>query len=199
MDQAPDGAARHRYFDAFRQVHEGVSQYRDEPAVFSLGDEALSLFQGYMTAVQLEARSGKLSPTLESHVLKTPATIISLALIFQLTIDGRGHLVEADAMRMALQWAVYLRSHANRLYAAGRVMAEDGARLLLERRAQLRAPFTARAVHQKDWAGLTDPDAVAAAIGVLVTTGHCRPVPVKPSEKGGRPTTTFEWHPSLAS
>ena len=178
-------------------MQQGVAEYQEEPAVFSLDGEALRMFQGYSEAIHREARSGNLSPTLESHILKQPKTIVSLALIFQLAIDGRQHLIGAEAMRMALRWASYLRSHANRLYAAGGVMAEDGARLILERRAQLPAQFTVRAVHQKDWAGLTDTDAVVAAVGALVATGHCRPMPPKPGAAGGRPTTTFEWHPSL--
>lgn len=70
-------------------------------------------------------------------------------------------------------------------------MAEDGARLMMERRAQLPAPLTARAVHQKDWAGLTDTDTADAAIDVVVTTEHYRPRPAKPIEPG-RPTKRYE-------
>ena len=54
-----------------------------------------------------------LTSTLESHVLKMPRTVASLALIFEL-IDGGLQFVGEEATRLALGWADYLRSHANR-------------------------------------------------------------------------------------
>jgi hypothetical protein len=98
---------------------------------------------------------------------------------------------------MALGWADYLRSHANRLYSAGQIQAEDGARVIVERRHQLPAEFSARDVQRKGWATLGDRDAVAAALDLLVSTGHCREVTAPTTLAGGRPTTTYVWHPKL--
>ena len=56
-----------------------------------------------------------------------------LALIFELLEGGRAAVGEVATGR-ALGWADYLRSHANRLYAAGDTMVETGAKLIVERR-----------------------------------------------------------------
>src|SRR3979411_3037763 len=85
----------------------------------------------------------------------------------------RGAIGSVAAAR-ALDWADYLRSHFARLYSAGSVMAENGARLIIERRAQLPESFTARDVQRRAWAGLADRDTVAAAIELLVAAGTCR-------------------------
>lgn len=46
---------------------------------------------------------------------------------------------------LALGWADYLRRHANRLYSSGNtIVAEDGARLVLERRDTLPDDFAIR-------------------------------------------------------
>jgi hypothetical protein len=81
-----------------------------------------------MSEIHMEARRGTLPSVMESHLLKMPKTIASLALIFEL-IDGGRTEVNEVATRQALGWADYLRSHASRLYSSGRTMAEDGARL----------------------------------------------------------------------
>jgi hypothetical protein len=54
-------------------------------------------------------------------------------------VDGGRVAVGEVAARRALGWAEYLRSHAGRVYAAGEIMAENGARLIVERRDSLRA------------------------------------------------------------
>ena len=103
----------------------------------------------------------------------------------------------ANATVRALAWAEYLHSHATRLYSAGENMAENGARLILERRTQLPDPFTARDIHRRKWAGLADRDAVGSALDVLVTTNHCRAVSGAAGPHRGRPSDAYAWHPAL--
>ena len=150
-----------------------------------------------MTETQAEARGGSLPSTLESHILKMPKTVASLALLFELIDGGRSEVGE-DATRRALGWADYLRSHANRVYASGETMAEDGARMILERRHQLPPQFTPRDIHRKGWASLGDREAVASAIELLAGTNHCREVQAIIQPSGGRPSISYIWNPSLA-
>ena len=100
----------------------------------------------------------------------------------------RSTVVGARATARALNWADYLKSHAFRLYSVGSFMAENAARLLLDRRAQLPECFTARQVYRKDWAGLSDSDAAEAAIDVLIQHGYSQEQAVLPTIAGGRPT-----------
>ncbi len=197
VDREPNTqAARLAYEKVFRDLYDLPMGDTKHPAVLRFSRESQVMFQEWMAEIQYEARSGSLSSTLESHILKMPKTVASLALLFELIAGGRLE-VNKMAMRMALGWAEYLRSHANRLYSAGNTMIEDGARLILERRNQLPEKFTGRTVHQKDWTGLSDRKVVDAAIDLLVSTHHCRAVENATNSAGGRPSTVYRWNPLL--
>ena len=114
-------------------------------------------------------------------------------------VDGGRVAVGEVAARRALDWAKYLRSHASRVYAAGEVMAENGARLIVERRDQLPGQFTPRDVQRKAWAGLVDRDVVQASIDMLAESYHCREVAVGAGPQGGRPSQLYCWNPFLAA
>ena len=175
VDRKPDMLARLTFEKTFRDLHNLAIGNPDNPAVLRFSPASQVLFREWMTEIQADARGGSLPSTLESHILKMPKTIASLALLFEL-IDGGRSEVNEIATRRALGWADYLRSHANRLYASGGTMAEDGARLIVERRRQLPPQFTPRDIQRKAWASLGDRDAVASAIDMLVSTHHCREV-----------------------
>jgi len=196
VDRSPDASARITVDRIFRDLRDLPLSPDGEPRIMRFELIAQAAFRDWVKSVQTEARSGSLPCALESHILKMPKTVASLALIFDL-IEGDGDdLIGDTAIQRALGWAGYLRTHANRLYASGQVMAEDGARVIVERRGQLPELFTARDVQRKQWSNLPDRDTVAAALDVLLATYHCRERTIgKPT--GGRPSTVFEWHPHL--
>ena len=196
VDRPPDRAAREAYEKVFRDLHQLQLGSPEEPVVFRFSPAAQELYRQWMIEIQTEARRGHISPVLESHLLKMPKTVASLALIFELVDGGRFEVGERATLR-ALAWAEYLRSHANRLYSAGNTMIEDGARLILERRHQLPEEFTLRDIYRKAWAGLSDRDAVAMAVDLLVTTHHCREIERPGASAGGRPTVSYRWNPML--
>jgi hypothetical protein len=194
-DRRPNASARANYEEAFRNLHDLASKI-DEPAVYGFSAAAQEMFKAWMTEIQTEARSGKLPTVLESHLLKMPKTICSIAVIFHLLDGGHGPVNDEAAAR-AFDWADYLRTHATRLYSAGSTVAESAARLIIERRPQLPESFTARDVRKKSWAGLSDHDAVADAIDILISAGYCREAPQAASPAGGRPTVNYIWNPRL--
>lgn len=198
VDRAPDASARIEVDRIFRDVRDMPATPDGEPRIMRFDPAAQDAFREWMESIQKEARSRTLPSALESHILKMPKTVASLALIFHLMEGNGDDLIGDTPILRALGWADYLRSHANRLYAAGQTMGEEGARLVVERRAQLPPAFTARDVHQKNWAGLSDRDAVASAIEVLTSTHHCREV-MRRSLTGGRPTISYEWNPNLSA
>jgi len=196
VDRHPDRGAREAYDKVFRDLHGLQAGTADHPLVLRFSATGQELFREWMNDIQSEARAGKLSSTLESHILKMPKTIASLALLFELIAGGRFEVGD-DAVMLALAWADYLRSHAGRLYAAGETMAEEGARLIIQRRRQLPVQFTTRDIQRKAWAGLSDRDAVTSALGLLTETHHCRPVQIESGAAGGRPSTGFVWNPMI--
>jgi hypothetical protein len=195
IDRRPNDVARERYVDVFKGLHEFTARLT-APAIFAFSDDAQRLFREWMTELQTAARSGQHPPALESHLLKMPKTIASLALLFELVEGGRGTVGVAAAAR-AFGWADYLQTHATRLYTSGSVLAENGARLIFARRKHLPAPFTGRDVHRKAWAGITDRDAVASAIETLCSAGYIREIASAPSEVGGRPSVGYIWNPHI--
>jgi hypothetical protein len=196
VDRSPDLRASLAYEDTFNSLHAIDMAESGRPAILRFSSDAQAMFRGWMTEIQAEARSGALSSALESHILKMPKTVASLALIFELVDGGRVEVGQAAARR-ALGWADYLRSHASRVYAAGEVMAENGARLIVERRDQLPGQFTPRDIQRKAWAGLGDRDVVQVSIDMLVGTYHCREVSVGAGPQGGRPSQLYCWNPHL--
>lgn len=195
VDRKPDLKARLTYEKVFRDLYDFSTGDTHKPAIFCFSPQSQALFQQWMIEIQAEARSGSLPSTLESHVLKMPKTVASLALLFELVDGGRFEVNEA-AMGRALGWADYLRSHATRLYSAGETMAENGARLIIDRRQQLPEPFTPRDIQRKGWASLSERDAVVSAIEMLVSTHHCRRLSSPVSHAGGRPSISYIWNPS---
>jgi hypothetical protein len=195
IDREPNQHARLAYQKVFRDLYNIAMGDTGKPAALHFSLQSQSLFQQWMTEIQTEARSGSLPSVLESHLLKMPKTVATLALLFELADGGRFEVNEV-AMRRALGWADYLRSHANRLFSAGETMAENGAKLIIERRNQLPEPFTPRDVQRKGWASLSDRDAAVSAIDMLVSTYHCREVPPA-VHQAGRPSVSYTWNPRL--
>jgi hypothetical protein len=196
VDRKPNTKARLAYEKVFRDLYDLPMGDTNKPAILHFSPESQVLFQEWMTEIQIKARAGSLPSTLESHMLKLPKTVATLALLFEL-IDGGRFEVNELATRRALGWADYLISHANRLYSAGENMAADGARLIVERRHQLPQAFTLRDIRRKGWAALDDQDAVASALDILISTNHCREVPPVVHAFGGRPSVSYVWNPTL--
>jgi hypothetical protein len=106
-----------------------------------------------------------------SAVFPEPFYQESLALILELV--GHGHeVIGVKATARAIEWADYLKSHAVRLYSIGSLMAENGARLILEHRAQLPECFTAHQVYRKGWVGLTPILLSARCSGRMAPSGR---------------------------
>ena len=144
-----------------------------------------------------------------SHLAKYRKLIPALALVFALidTPDSGGIVHEGELLR-ALAWGDYLRTHANRLYAAA-VMPEttDAATLLsriragrlVDRDGVILDSFTPRQVAQKCWAGLATPDAVRKAADVLADYDCLRRDVVQSGDAlgRGRPSDRYSINPMV--
>ena len=109
-------------------------------------------------------------------------------------------------MLRALAWADYLRTHAERLYAAAVMPETAGAQTLLNK---LRAgrlsdgtgrrleSFAPRLVAVKHWAGLTTTDLVRKAADLLTDYGWLAREVIPSGASGGRPSERYLIHPLL--
>ena len=193
IDRAPNQPAKIKYNAVFEMLHSLYFNTVDEESrCFRFTDEAQQLFITWMKEIQDAARSSEIHPALESHMLKMPQTIAGLALLFEI-VDGGREAVGIQATAMALDWADYLLSHAQRLYSLAINHSLDGARLILERKSKIPNPFAARDIQRKGWSGLDSVEAVIDALNWLIDYGHIQVKQLSSTDTNGRPKIVYQW------
>jgi hypothetical protein len=118
------------------------------------------------------------------------------ALINHLADEGAGP-VSHRALLKALAAAYYLESHARRVYGSASESELAVAKAILKhiRNGDLNDGFTARDVHQKGWAHLTEREDVAAGLRLLVDLDYLAPSALSVGVEGGRPKVTYLVNP----
>ena len=149
------------------------------------------------------------SPLVTEHLQKYKKLVPALALIFYLidrvTIGTTSRVGKASTsginkkcVDQAIAWAVYLESHARRIYASRGGIDVEAAMVLARKieSGNLEDRFSERDIYRKQWSQLTDVDVVAAACEELEAAGWIRRVP-RVSGHRGRPTHRYEIRPML--
>lgn len=173
----------------------------------ALHPQAQALFEEWLIPFETEIRGDELHPALASHLSKYRKLIPALALIFALvdTPDSGGVIHERELIR-ALAWGEYLRSHAERIYAAAVIPETAGAKQLLDKikagklcdgDGVILEAFTPRLVAVKHWAGLGTTDAVRKAADLLTDYGWLAREAIPTGAAGGRPTERYLIHPAM--
>ncbi|TAL73708.1 MAG: DUF3987 domain-containing protein [Rhodanobacter sp.] len=152
--------------------------------------EALGMLIEWQTELMQRLRSGSEPAWMESHLSKYRSLAGRLALVLHLADGGAGP-IPAEVLARALGWCDYLEGHARRIYGPALDSGLSAAHALLRKRGDLGEVFTAREVYRKGWSGLTDPQAVAEALGVLIEYGHL--IERDADASGGRPSVSFAW------
>lgn len=152
-------------------------------------EEAQGLLIEWQTSLMQRLRSGSEPAWMESHLAKYPALAGRLALVLHLADDGHGP-IHAETLACALDWCEYLEGHARRIYAPAIDDGLSAAHLILKKRNDLDASFTARDLWRRKWSGLADLDDVKAALEMLVDHGHLAETV---EATGGRPSIVYSW------
>lgn len=122
---------------------------------------------------ELTSPEAKASSAYEAHLAKFPRLVAGLSLILQLADEPTAGVVGLDALDRAIRWCALLGAHARKVY--GSLIRPDVAAALnlgAKLRAQAVEDGTAvREVYRAGWAGLREPEAVEAALGVLAEHG----------------------------
>ncbi len=148
---------------------EAVRPDDDDTPYLRFDPDAQAMFSQWHEQLENRLRGNELVPAVESHLAKYRSLIPSLALLIHLADDGSAE-IPAAALDKAIQWGVYLESHAHRVYAsavhsditAGRCLAKkilDGS---------LADGFTVKDVYRPGWSGLSTKEEAQAAIDLLV-------------------------------
>jgi putative DNA primase/helicase len=207
VDQWPDTPAKQAAWAVFERLAQLQPATDTEPVVWRFSPEAQALFVEWLVPFETEIRGEELHPAMVSHLAKYRKLIPALALIFALidTPDSGGIVNETELIR-ALAMGDYLRSHANRLYAAAVIPETTNAATLLskikagkltDRDGVVPDSFTPRQVAVKHWAGLGTPADARMAADVLVDYDYLRREAVPSGAAGGRPSDRYLINPAL--
>ena len=205
VDQWPDTTAKQTAWALFERLADLQPASDTEPVVWRFDEAAQALFVAWLVPFETEIRGDDMHPAMVSHLSKYRKLIPALALVFALidTPDSGGVIHEGELLR-ALAWGDYLRSHANRLYAAAVIPETTDAVTLLSRiragklvdkNGGLLDSFTPRQVAVKHWAGLGTPEAVRKAADLLADYDWLRREVLPSGVAGGRPSERYAINP----
>jgi len=171
VDRAPDRHARKAAFDVFdrlRDIDIGPSNTDGEPPYLRFTDAAQEAFDRWRAELEIRLRSAEEPPAISAHLSKYRSLVPSLALLIHLANDEHG-LVDVDCLRPALAWAIYLESHARRVYAPVLNPDMECARALGAKikQGKLGDTFTVKDVYRPHWSNLTDAQKAKRAINIL--------------------------------
>ena len=207
VDQWPDTPAKQAAWAVFERLNQLQAATDADPQEWRFSTEAQALFVEWLEPFETEIRGEELHPALVSHLSKYRKLIPALALIFALVdTPDSGNLIHERELLRALAWADYLRTHAERMYAAAVIPETTGAQTLLTKikagklcdgDGVLLEAFTPRLVAVKHWAGLGTPDAVRKAADLLADYGWLARDVVPTGTAGGRPSDRYLIHPIL--
>jgi putative DNA primase/helicase len=206
VDRWPDTPAKQTAWAVFDRLAQLQPAIDTEPAIWRFTPTAQEIFVEWLVPFEIELRGDAMHPAMVSHLAKYRKLIPALALVFALidTPDSGNLIGEGEIVR-ALAWGRYLRTHANRLYAAA-VMPEttDAATLLSKIRGGrltdgdgvILDSFTPRQIAVKGWTGLHTPDAVRKAADLLADYDWLRREAVPTGAAGGRPSDRYTINPA---
>jgi putative DNA primase/helicase len=142
-------------------------------------------------------RSGEESPALEGHLAKYRKLVPTLALLNHVGENEQTGAVSQKSLVRALAFAKYLESHARRVYRSCSEGELSAAKAILKRirSGDLTFGFTARDIHQRDWAHLTEREHVAAGLELLVDYDYIAAPARSIGPLGGRPAIRYEINP----
>lgn len=181
IDRAPDYQAREVAAQAILRLRDATAQQlaarydRAGRAYLNFDDAAQGVFNQAYQALEAGVRKGNLEPVMEAHLGKYPRMIAVLALVIYL-VDGGIGPIGINAVRKAIRWAAYLRSHADRIYGSSQSKGNRTATALAEkmRSGKLCDGFTLREIKRKGWRGMSNDGQVEAGLDILVEHGWLR-------------------------
>jgi putative DNA primase/helicase len=207
VDRWPDTPAKQAAWAVFERLSQMQPASDTDAQQWRFTSEAQILFEDWLIPFETEIRGDELHPALVSHLSKYRKLIPALALIFALVdTPDSGNLIHEHELTRALAWGEYLRTHAERLYAAAVMPETTGAQALLKKiklgkladgDGVLWNAFTPRQVAVKGWAGLGASDAVRKAADILADYGWLSREFIRSGAAGGRPSERYLIHPAL--
>lgn len=211
VDQWPDTPARQTAYAVFDRLAELQPASDTEPVIWRFTPKAQAIFVEWLVPFEMEIRGDEMHPAMVSHLSKYRKLIPALALLFALidTPDSGGMVGENELIR-ALSWGDYLKTHANRLYAAAVIPETSSAASLISKikggkvsdsDGVIMSSFTPRQLAVKGWTGLDTSEAIRKAADILVDYDWLRRDVIQSTDTmgRGRPSERYMINPSVFS
>ena len=208
VDQWPDTPAKQAAWEVFERLNQLQPASETDAQEWRFTPEAQALYWEWVQPFETEIRGEELHPALISHLSKYRKLVPALALIFALVdTPNSGNVIHERELLRALEWADYLRSHAERMYAAAVIPETAGAQTLLTKLKAgkvcdsdgvLLESFAPWQLAVKGWTGLGKPEDVRKAAEVLCEYGWLAREVTTAGPKGGRPSERYLIHPVLS-
>jgi hypothetical protein len=205
----PDESAEYTYFDepgdpeAYQRVlavfRRAIETGNDAPREYRFDHDAQARFEEYLQRLEFRIRRGITDNIIKEHLSKFRSLMPAMAVLIHVAEDPDANEIPGHRARRAELWAEYLESHARRVYACVTGGPRHPTQVLADRikAGALGTTFTVRQVYNHNWAGLTTPEAVRAALQELEGAGWVRRVPSTPGSQGGRPSEIYEVNPRV--
>jgi hypothetical protein len=196
VDRKPNKAAMDQFHQAFMRLSTlaesklaGAVSLPSGAQLLHFSSASQPLFNNWLLANERQLADGTLDAARQSHFAKYRSLIPALALLFHL-LDGHEGSVCEECLTRSIEFAQYLRDHANRVYASASGQDLRAVRLLAARllKGDIADGFTRRTLVLKGWSGLSTPEQAQAAIDALVEYGW---LIEEEARSGGRPTVKY--------
>ena len=196
VDRKPNKAAMDQFHQAFMRLSTlaesklaGTVSLPSGAQLLHFSSASQPLFNNWLLANERQLADGTLDAARQSHFAKYRSLIPALALLFHL-LDGHEGPVCQECLTRSIEFAQYLRDHANRVYASASGHDLRAVRLLAARllKGDIADGFTRRTLMLKCWSGLSTPEQAQAAIDALVEYGW---LIEEEARSGGRPTMKY--------
>lgn len=107
--------------------------------------------------------------------------------------------VGIDAVRKAIAWSEYLKSHAERVYSSALDPIDSNAKTILTKieLGKLLDGFGTRDIVRGGWTGLDSLENVKSALARLIDYGWLKQETNKPESIGGRPSIRYKVNPII--
>ena len=108
-------------------------------------------------------------------------------------------IVGTDAIKKAIAWSEYLKSHAERVYSSALNPVDANAKTILTKieSGKLSDGFGTRDIVRGGWTGLDSLENVKAALTRLIDYGWLKQVTTKPESIGGRSSMRYQVNPII--
>jgi hypothetical protein len=179
VDTVPNYVEKARVLQIFKKLSGEIPAPKNNQGIpfLKFSNDAQLLFDNWLHENWLKAKQCT-QPAFESHITKYKKLMPSLALIFQLVNDVDKNVcpqyVSVESTKLAIEWCLYLESHARRVYECEVIYGVKEAKLLLKRisEGQIKTLDTIRDLYRKQWTGLKTTEAVKAGLKVLEDYGY---------------------------